>query len=265
MSAQALADVVALRGAAKRYSRAGRWVLRDVDVAVAPGMTIDVRGPNGAGKSTLLRLLAGATVPTRGRRVAQRRLAIGYAPERLAPAPPFSGFAYLRHHARLRGLAPRDGEAQTAQLAERLGLGELLAERLAALSKGTLQKVVLVQALLGSPRLLVLDEPFSGLDAAAQRELAALVAERAAAGSAVLFADHRAGEARPSADVAWQLVDGGVRETNGGHAAAARRRVTANAARSDAVLADLLADGWHIVSVTAGDPVEIVATREPSP
>jgi len=261
-------DVVALQDAAKRYSRGGRWVLHGVDVAVAPGTTIDVRGPNGAGKSTLLRILAGATMPTRGHRVAPRRLAVGYAPERLAPAPPFSGHAYLRHHARVRGLTHADGETQTADLAQRLGLGELLAERLGALSKGTLQKVVLVQALLGSPPLLVLDEPFSGLDAQAQRQLTALIADRAAAGAAVLFADHRAGEARPRADVAWQLVDGGVRETEAGEAGEAgggRLRLSAPAGRSDAVLADLVADGWHIVSVAEGDEVEIVAVREIEP
>jgi RecA/RadA recombinase len=141
--------VVGLRGAGKRYRWGGPWVLRDVDVAVASGRIVEVRGSNGSGKSTLLRLLAGATVPSRGERVAAGGVTVGYGPERLAPPPPFSVSAYLRRHAGLRGLDRAEGERRTGALVERLGLGALMAERLDALSKGSLQKVVLVQALLG--------------------------------------------------------------------------------------------------------------------
>ena len=145
--------VVGLRGAGKRYRWGGPWVLRDVDVALEPGRIVEVRGSNGSGKSTLLRLLAGATMPSRGERVAAAGVTVGYGPERLAPPPPFSVAAYLRRHARLRGLDRAEGERRAGALVERLGLGALTAERLEALSKGSLQKVVLVQALLGEPRL----------------------------------------------------------------------------------------------------------------
>src|SRR5579862_7351077 len=102
--------VVGLRAADKRYGWSGPWILRDVEVTVARGTLIDVRGANGSGKSTLLRLLAGATVPTRGRRFAAPGITVGYTPERLAPAPPFSAAAFLRHHARLRGLGRDEGD-----------------------------------------------------------------------------------------------------------------------------------------------------------
>ena len=85
--ADTVSPVVALRGASKRYRWDGPLVLRDVSVEVAAGALVKVRGVNGSGKSTLLRLLAGATVPTRGRRVAARSIAVGYSPERLAPPP----------------------------------------------------------------------------------------------------------------------------------------------------------------------------------
>jgi ABC-type multidrug transport system ATPase subunit len=198
-----MAAVTSLSDVAKRYHWDGPWVLQRVGVDVEPGCVVEVRGVNGAGKSTLLRLLAGASLPSRGRRRVAPGVAVGYAPERLA-APPFTAEEYLRHHARIRGL-PFD-----VSLAERLGFSELLGERMAALSKGSLQKVVLTQALAGDPDLLVLDEPFSGLDADARATLADIVRERAARGRAVVFSDHsEAGQTRPAADVRW-LVDGGA-------------------------------------------------------
>src|SRR4051794_20121500 len=169
-----MAAVTALTDVAKRYRWDGPWVLEGVDVEAQAGAVVEVRGANGAGKSTLLRLLAGASLPSRGRRRCARDVAVGYAPERLL-APPFTAAEYLRHHTRVRR-APH-GAAET--VAERLGLAALLSERMTALSKGSLQKVVLTQALAGAPRLLVLDEPFSGLDADARVALAALVRERA--------------------------------------------------------------------------------------
>src|SRR4051794_6177873 len=177
--------VTSLRDVAKRYRWDGPWVLERVGVDVDPGAVIEVRGVNGAGKSTLLRVLAGAALPSRGRRTTAPDVAIGYAPERLAP-PPFTAAEDLRHHTRIRK-AP-EGAAEA--LAERLGLTGLLPERMAALSKGSLQKVVLTQALAGAPRLLVLDEPFSGLDADARAALAEVVHERAHEGAAVVFSDH---------------------------------------------------------------------------
>jgi ABC-type multidrug transport system ATPase subunit len=198
------AAVVELLGVSARYSWDGPWVLRDVDVRVAACSLVRLRGPNGSGKSTLLRLLAGATLPTRGRRTTARALAVGYAPDHLAPPPPFSASDFLRHHARLRGCSRSDGEIRVRALADRLAATGLLSERLHALSSGSLRKVVLIQALLGNPRLLVLDEPFNGLDRAAQDELVEILDERRAAGAAIVLSDHRAIDA-PIADVTWQL------------------------------------------------------------
>src|SRR5579872_7518562 len=86
--------LVELRGVSARYGWDGPWVLREVATHITPGTLVKVRGPNGSGKSTLLRLLAGATVPSRGRRLTARSVTVGYAPERLAPPPPFSAAEY---------------------------------------------------------------------------------------------------------------------------------------------------------------------------
>jgi ABC-type Mn2+/Zn2+ transport system ATPase subunit len=284
-------DVVRLRAAAKRYRWNGPWVLQGVDVAVEPSMLVEVRGPNGTGKSTLLRLLAGASLPSRGARIAAGTT-VGYAPERLAP-PPFTAAGYLRHHVRVRSRrrdwhleaerlgAARGGhvrrganhaphEREVAELAERLGFAHLLGERMTALSKGSLQKVVLTQALLGAPRLLVLDEPFSGLDADAQRALRELIDERRHAGSAVVFTDHREASAgaRPDADQLWLLEGGTVRATAVApeHATSRNpRRLRLEVARdaSDAALTRLLAEGWHVEQVVpCGAALAIEATRD---
>jgi ABC-type multidrug transport system ATPase subunit len=234
-----MAAVTSLSDVAKRYRWDRPWVLKDVDLEVRPGTVVEVRGVNGAGKSTLLRLLAGASLPSRGRRTTADGIAVGYAPERLAP-PPFTAAEYLRHHARIRGIPDDDA------VVEQLGFASLLGERMGALSKGSLQKVVLTQALAGAPRLLVLDEPFSGLDADAREALAQIVRARAADGAAVVYSDHsEAGQTRPQPDVTWLVEDARVDVGRAG-----RRAVAAvlelDASESDRALADALARGAHV-------------------
>ena len=201
--------MVELRGAEKRYGR-GRWVLHAVTVSVPSAATVEVRGANGAGKSTLLRLLAGVGAPSRGRRRTRPGLRLGYAPDALAP-PPLTLGSYLAHHASIRGLERVAARREIARLADRLGFQPLLGDRLTELSKGSLQKAVLAQALLGDPGLLVLDEPFSGLDVAAQSDLRALLAERVGAGASIVFSEHREGGSPLAADLLWHLGEGRVR------------------------------------------------------
>jgi ABC-2 type transport system ATP-binding protein len=257
--------LVLLAAAAKRYAWRDPWVLKDLDLTVAPGRLVEVRGANGSGKSTLLRMLAGATLPTRGRRVAAAGLAVGYGPERLIPAPPFAAGTYLAHHARLRRLPEAVGSAHAAALAERLGVASLLGEPLRTLSKGSLQKVVIIQALLGEPALVILDEPFAGLDAEASVALCDVVSEVTAAGSTVLFSDHRERDVRPRADLVWRVSDGGVHEEPVRSVAVVARlsgvistreqdgrvELIVAARASDAVLSSLIGSGWHVTGVAA--------------
>jgi ABC-type multidrug transport system ATPase subunit len=259
----AAAPVIRLTGISKRYGRGGRWVLDGLDAELPVGSVTALTGRNGAGKSTLLRVAAGAIVPTRGRRDLAGGARIGYAPEGFAPAPPFTAIDYLRHHGRLRRIARADGDVQVAGLARRFGFESLLGERLGALSKGSLQKVVLVQALLGEPAALVLDEPFSGLDTQAGETLCELVAEHAGRGACVLFSDHRDRGARPAVDRSWLLEDGRLAPAPAdAHAVTTVLEVAAG--ESDRRLAALLADGWHVehVAATGHGTVEIRAVRE---
>ncbi|WP_031111987.1 ABC transporter ATP-binding protein [Streptomyces sp. NRRL S-146] len=177
-----------LRDAGRRYGLRGPWVLRSVDLTVAPGRLVRIEGANGSGKSTLLRLLAGIDAPSEGRVTGRPRTA--YVTERFPPALPFTAAGYLTHLGTVHGL-PRATAARAAgEWLERLGAAAYAETPMARLSKGSSQKVAVAQALLAEPGLLVLDEAWTGLDTAARAELERAVAERTAAGGSVVFVDH---------------------------------------------------------------------------
>lgn len=189
-----------LEQVAFRYRRRAPWVLRDVTLTVPRGRVIEVNGANGAGKSTLLRLLAGIVPPVRGR-MSGRPARVGYAPERFPAAQPFTARDYLAHMARIRGVPATGSE----EWAERLGFAGLLDTRLPDLSKGSAHKTGLIQALLASPELLVLDEPFAGLDAETRTALPALLAGLARDGTSVIVSDHQGDLRELPGIVRWQV------------------------------------------------------------
>lgn len=199
----------------KRYGLNRPWVLKGIDAEVSAGQIVHVGGSNGAGKSTLLRIVSGASVPTDGARELAPGAGVGYVPESTSPPRGLSASRYLRHHARLRGLRDGAGE-EVERLTVALRCEHFLAEPLTTLSKGSLRKFSLIQALLGAPRLLVLDEPFTGLDVSAQEVLAGLLAERAREGAAVVFSDHREGGRRMAATDRWEIVAGVVQVEEAG-------------------------------------------------
>ncbi|WP_037558756.1 ABC transporter ATP-binding protein [Spirillospora albida] len=175
-----------LNDVAFRYHRRSSWVLRNVTLSFPPGGVTEVTGRNGAGKSTLLRLLAGIRRPLRGT-IEGRPARVGYAPERFPADQPFTVGGYLSHMAAMRGVP----DTAITTWAERLAFGDLLPVRLPDLSKGSAQKVGLAQALIADPALLILDEPFAGLDRTTRADLPALLAELAAHGTTVVVSDHQ--------------------------------------------------------------------------
>ncbi|MEV4618628.1 ABC transporter ATP-binding protein [Asanoa sp. NPDC049573] len=195
-----------LDGVSYRYGRAGRWVLHDVSVDLPPGATVVVLGRNGAGKSTLLQLAAGVLKPSQGA-VRDRPMPVGWVPERFPADQPFTVDGYLSAMARVHGVA----KPGAAAWVERLGLSPYRGTRLGELSKGTAQKVGLAQALAPDPRLLVLDEPWEGLDAAAREMVPEIVAEIVARGGTVLVSDHRGETGRLPGAVTWTVAEGTVR------------------------------------------------------
>ncbi|MEU4158740.1 ATP-binding cassette domain-containing protein [Actinoplanes sp. NPDC026670] len=186
-----------------RYARRAPWTLHEVGATIDPGRTIVVLGRNGAGKSTLLQLAAGVLRPTRGV-VRDRPAVVGWVPERFPATQPFTTFGYLSAMAEIRGLP----SATADPWIERLGLTPHADTPLAELSKGTAQKVGLAQALLTPPGLLVLDEPWEGLDAPSRELIPQIVAEVTAAGGTVLVSDHRGEIANLPDALHWTIADG---------------------------------------------------------
>jgi len=177
-----------LRNVSKRYGLRRPWVVRQASLALAPGGLVRVGGVNGSGKSTLLRIVAGATEPSRGAVLGRPRT--GFVPERFSPALPLTAEAFLAHVGRIHGISGAVARRGSRAWLERLGIGAYRAWPLRALSKGTVQKVAIAAALVGDPELLVLDEAWTGLDAAGRAVLDGEVAERVAAGGVVVFVDH---------------------------------------------------------------------------
>jgi ABC-type multidrug transport system ATPase subunit len=165
--------------------RRGRAVLREVSLRVSPGEAVLVTGANGAGKTTLLRIIAGVSFADSGRLVAPRPVAM--VPAHVTPPARWTTRGYLTALARLRGVSAEPARLQ--EFAHVLGVDDVLDERLPDLSHGTLRKVVLLEAFLAEPALLVLDEPLTGLDDSATAGLAALLADARATGAVVVVAE----------------------------------------------------------------------------
>jgi ABC-type multidrug transport system ATPase subunit len=195
-----------------RYGRRRPWVLTDVDVSLAAGAVAVVLGGNGAGKTTLLSAAAGLLRPARGE-VLDRPATVGWVPERFPATQPYSVRTYLTGMAHIRGV--RRPEAAIDAWTQRLQLNRYLDTRLAEISKGTAQKVGLIQALLRTPELLVLDEPWEGLDASTREQVPVIIDEVRASGGAVLVSDHLGEVARVPDAAQWSIVDGRLVEGEG--------------------------------------------------
>jgi ABC-2 type transport system ATP-binding protein len=172
--------------------------LEDASLVADAGEIVGLVGRNGAGKTTLMRSVMGIIDPDRGTIAWDGhpigevdRLRFGYMPEERGLYPQMSLLAQVDYFARLHGLdAPAAARAARSWL-ERLGLGGRLDEKLIALSHGNQQRVQLAVALAHDPGLLILDEPFAGLDPEAVESLSETLLAQAAAGKAILFSSHQ--------------------------------------------------------------------------
>jgi ABC-2 type transport system ATP-binding protein len=166
--------------------------------AVERGRMLGFLGPNGAGKTTAMRAIFGLVpldageVLWEGRPVGRpERLRFGYMPEERGLYPRMPVGEQLAYFGRLHGLGARAARAAGADWLERLGLEERAAAKVEELSHGNQQRAQLAAALVHEPELLVLDEPFAGLDPVAVRTLAEVLRGEAARGAAVLFSSHQ--------------------------------------------------------------------------
>jgi ABC-2 type transport system ATP-binding protein len=165
---------------------------------VPPGRIVGFLGPNGAGKTTTMRAIFGLVRPDRGEvrwRGAPvgvaRRSRFGYMPEERGLYPKMKVGDQLSYFAELSGLDRAAARESTRDWHERLGLGERAGARLEELSHGNQQRAQLAAALVHDPELVVLDEPFAGLDPLGVESLSRVLVETASSGVAVLFSSHQ--------------------------------------------------------------------------
>ncbi len=200
-------------GLVKQY--ASHRAVDGIDLSVAPGRTVALIGHNGAGKTTLMKLILGLIRPSGGDLTVlgeqpavaglDYRRQIGFLPENVAFHDELTGTQTLRFYADLKGVDRRT----CATLLDRVGLSFAAGRRVKTYSKGMRQRLGLAQALLGVPRLLLLDEPTTGLDPNSRREFFAIIRELSERGATVLISSHILTELEAQTDL--------VAIMNGGH------------------------------------------------
>jgi ABC-2 type transport system ATP-binding protein len=205
--------VVAAQGLSKSYGTFA--AVTDVSFDVAPGEVFALLGPNGAGKTTLIRMLMDITRPDAGEvRVLGRtpddslKAKLGYLPEERGLYKRAIVGELLEFYGRLKGHDGPTARRLAHALLERLELGTWAKKRVMDLSKGMQQKVQFMTALIGDPELLVLDEPFSGLDPVNVRLFEDVIGERRKAGATVLLSTHQMNKVEELCDRALMIHRG---------------------------------------------------------
>jgi ABC-2 type transport system ATP-binding protein len=175
----------------------GKTAVDGIDLAVPEGTIYGILGPNGAGKTTTLRMLLGIIDPDRGERTLlghseplEAAKSVGYLPEERGLYPAMTAGDSVAFMGALRGLPLAVGRARAAGMLRDNGLGDYVDKPIRSLSKGMAQTVQLFGTIVHRPRLIVLDEPFSGLDAINQGRLEHLIREEAAGGATIIFSTH---------------------------------------------------------------------------
>jgi ABC-2 type transport system ATP-binding protein len=247
--------MLTVHGLTKRYG--ALTALADLSFVVQPGEVLGLLGPNGSGKSTAVKILTGLLEPTTGHveldgrdafadRIAYKAQ-IGYVPEEPHLYSYLTGPEYLRLVGRLRGLPDALLDDKIDRFLQLLGIYDDRYQTLSSYSKGMRQKILIAAAVLHNPRILVLDEPFSGLDVTAARVLKAFVRAVAAEGKMVVFSSHVLEVVEQVCSRVVILKDGRVV----GHDDVARLRETLRLPSLDAVFAALVAEE-HVEERTQG-------------
>ena len=202
-----------LENVSYRYDKSP--VLQGIDLSLEPGEILGLFGHNGAGKTTSIKLILGLMQPTQGTvsvlgghaghpQVTQH---IGYLPENVMFYPQLTGREILSHFARLKGASLQ----KVPELLEQVGLSDAMDARTKTYSKGMRQRLGLAQALLGKPKLLMLDEPTVGLDPVATADLYRLLRDLRDGGAGIVLCSHVLPGVEPYIDRAAILTEGALK------------------------------------------------------
>jgi ABC-2 type transport system ATP-binding protein len=186
---------VRLEGVTKRFGK--HTAVSELDLEVPRGVIYGLLGPNGSGKTTTIRMIMGILLPDTGRVALfggdpgeTRRKLVGYLPEERGVYRKMKCLDLVVFLAEIRGLPRDEGRRRATEWVERLGLGAWADKKVEDLSKGMQQKIQFIGTVIHEPELLILDEPFSGLDPINQDVLEEIVREFHAKGTTILFSTH---------------------------------------------------------------------------
>lgn len=197
--------VLTLEHIQKKYGN--RVVLRDINLEVKRGRAAAIVGSNGSGKSTLMKVLSGLIRADSGKIVCEKNVRFAYVPEKF-PALPVTAEEYLFHVGGIARIPVQDIKAKCKYYFEQFDMADMIHTSMKFLSKGTLQKVVVIQAFLSQPDILLLDEPLSGQDVSSQQFFMNEIAKLKKNGMAVLVVSHEEAFVQQIADMIYRIRDG---------------------------------------------------------
>jgi ABC-2 type transport system ATP-binding protein len=206
-------NAITIRNVTKRFN--GVVAVNDLDLTVPRGSLYGFIGPNGSGKTTTLRMIMHILLPDQGEievlgesGTSPARDRVSYLPEERGLYKRMSVRRLLRYYGALKGARQPELDRSIDQWLERLGLADWLDKRIEALSKGMAQKVQFIASVLNQPDLLILDEPFSGLDPVNAEVLKDAVLDLKRAGTTVVFSTHDMGVAERLCDRIFMIFKG---------------------------------------------------------
>jgi ABC-2 type transport system ATP-binding protein len=206
-------DAISIRGVTKTFGP--KVAVSNLDLRIPLGGIHGFIGPNGAGKTTTIRMIMSIIFPDRGeisvlgkRSAVESKDLIGYLPEERGVYRKMRVGAFLHYMGRLKGVSPQVLKTRVPEWLERVALADCSRKRCEELSKGMQQKVQYLAAIIHEPQLIILDEPFSGLDPVNRRLLRELIHEQASAGRTIIFSTHAMHEAEEVCDHLFMINRG---------------------------------------------------------
>lgn len=204
-------SIIELKKITKIYNQ--NVLLKDIDLSIRKGQSISFIGHNGIGKSTLLKIVSGLVRPDAGKIICSKKLLFHYIPEHF-PKMNISAFQYIRHMGRIDGIGREDLEKRSSELFKMFYMDEMTDIPMKHLSKGTLQKVGVIQALLTETDVLLLDEPLSGQDTDSQKVFIDIMNMLRKNGCTLLMSCHEMNLVNSISDTVYEIRDKQLQKTD---------------------------------------------------
>lgn len=197
--------ILTLEHIQKKYGK--RVVLQDINLEVKRGQAAAFVGSNGSGKSTLMKVLSGLIRADSGRIISEKKVRFAYVPEKF-PVLPVTAEDYLFHVGEIARIPVQEIREKCKYYFEQFDMADMIHTSMKFLSKGTLQKVVVIQALLSQPDILLLDEPLSGQDVSSQQFFMNEITKLKKNSMAVIVVSHEEAFVQQIADMIYRIRDG---------------------------------------------------------